>query len=277
MALESFQGSTSHFCRVKRGVVLKYPVQIWSESSSHKLLTDKIANNFSVERQIFHLLGSHPRIVLYLGWHDAPGDPRGLLLVESSYGNLQRYLDENYETTSSSLRRKWCIQVVESIAYIHRHDVIHSDLRPENFLVHATTPTSLDLWLCDFGGSTCEKLGLDGGHLPDSGFYDPKSEPVSTAQTDIFSVASVIYTILTGHWPYRGPGPFRTGEEMEEYRQRVDHLFEQGQFPDVDGLFAGKVIMKCWRNEYANADDVLQEFRSDMMRETSDVQSWFVI
>ncbi|POR37508.1 Putative serine/threonine-protein kinase gdt2 [Tolypocladium paradoxum] len=120
---------------------------------------------------------------------------------------------------------------------------------------------------------TCEKLGLDGGHLPDSGFYDPKSEPVSTAQTDIFSVASVIYTIPTGHWPYRSPGPFRTGEEMEEYRQRVDHLFEQGHFPDVAGLFAGEVIMKCWRNEYANADDVLQELRSGMMRETSDVQS----
>ena len=37
---------------------------------------------------------------------------------------------------------------------------------------------------------------------------------------------------------------------MEEYRQRVDALFRGGDFPDVEGLFAGKIIMKCWRNEY---------------------------
>lgn len=137
--------------------------------------------------------------------------------------------------------------------------MIHSDIRPENFLVHATSPTSLDLWLCDFGGSTCEELGLDGGHLPDSGFYDPKSQPESNTHTDIFSIGSVIYTILTGHWPYRSSGPFRTGDEMEEYRQKVDDSFELGRFPDVNGLFAGKIMMKCWLNDYASADDLFRE------------------
>ena len=45
--------------------------------------------------------------------------------------------------------------------------VIHSDLRPENFLVDASTPTSFDLWLCDFGESVCKELDIDGGSLPD--------------------------------------------------------------------------------------------------------------
>ncbi|KND87180.1 hypothetical protein TOPH_08141 [Tolypocladium ophioglossoides CBS 100239] len=96
-----------------------------------------------------------------------------------------------------------------------------------------------------------------GAHLPDSGFYDPNSEPVSTAQTDIFSVASVLYAILTGYWPYRGPGTVKTGEEMEKYGQEVDDLFGRRQFPNIDGLFAGEVIIKCWKNEYARADTVL--------------------
>ncbi|RCI07881.1 hypothetical protein L249_5877 [Ophiocordyceps polyrhachis-furcata BCC 54312] len=255
MSTESFDGSTSLFLRVQRGVLLKYPRQIRKESSSYKLLTDKFANNFLVERHILDLLGRHPRIV------PAPEGQQGLLLMEASHGNLQRYLDNNYDATSSFLRMKWCLQAVESVVYIYSRGVIHSDIRPDNFLVHATTPTSLDLWLCDFGGSTCEDLDLDGGHLPDSGFYDPRSEPVSTAQTDIFSIASVVYTILTGHWPYRGSGSFKTGEEIEEYRQRADDLFSRRLFPDVDELFAGKVIKKCWRNEYANAEDVLQELR----------------
>ncbi|KAJ3578069.1 hypothetical protein NPX13_g2494 [Xylaria arbuscula] len=141
----------------------------------------------------------------YLGWQDTV---RGLLLAEASHGSLQRYLEENHDTISTPIRRKWCRQVVESIAYIHGRGVIHSDLRPDNFLVHAITPKSLDLWLCDFGGSTCEKLGLDGKHLPDPGFFNPNSEWVSTTATDIFSVGSILYAILTGHWPYRAPGPF---------------------------------------------------------------------
>ncbi|KAI0810001.1 kinase-like domain-containing protein [Xylaria sp. FL0064] len=242
VAPEFFQGSTSRFCHIKPGVILKYPVEVWKESGAYQKLTDEITNNFLVERQILDLLGEHPRIVKYLGWHDTM---RGLLLAEASHGSLQRYLEENHDTIPTPVRRKWCRQVVESIAYIHGRGVIHSDLRPDNFLVHATTPKSLDLWLCDFGGSTCEKLGLDGKHLPDPGFFDPNSEWVSTPATDIFSVGSILYTILTGHWPYRAPGPFKTMEEMESYDQQVEDLFRQGIFPDVEELLEGKIILGC--------------------------------
>jgi serine/threonine protein kinase len=144
--------------------------------------------------------------------------------------------------------------------------VIHSDLRPDNFLVHSasTIPVSLDLWLCDFGGSTCERLGLDGKHLPDPGFFDPNSDWISTKATDIFSIGSILYTILTGHWPHRRPGPFKTIEEMESYDQLVENLFRQREFPDVTGLFAGEIILGCWRNEYVSADIVIEALDSEM-------------
>lgn len=181
-----------------------------------------------------------------------------MLLAEASHGNLQRYLDDNNDIIPTSVRKKWCRQVVESIAYIHSRGVIHSDLRPENFLVHATTPTSLDLWLCDFGGSTCEERGLDGKHLPDPGFFDPNSEWVSKPATDLFSIGSILYTILTGHWPHQAPGPFNTAEETELYDRHVEELFRQGTFPDVEGVFGGSIIQCCWRSKYTSADDILQ-------------------
>lgn len=272
----NFSGSTSEFARVGSGVVLKYPRAVPQETRAY----EDIAKNFVVEIQILKLL-QHPRIVKlvfrcwrrftpiddlhrYLGENKPQGDPRGILLAEANRGDLQRYLDEHWNDITPWVRKSWCLQVVESVAYIHARGVIHSDIRPENFLVHEKKPGDPELWLCDFGGSTCDKLGLDGGHLPDPGFFDPRSDWTSTPNTDIFSVGSVLYSILTGHWPYREAGPFASAEERDDYGVKVDELFGQGQFPDVDELFAGKVILKCWNNEYTTAEDLVVDVRNCM-------------
>lgn len=160
-------------------------------------------------------------------------------------------------------RKTWCRQAVESIVYIHGHGVLHSDLRPDNFLIHETTTASLELWLCDFGGSTCDKLGLDGGSLPDSGFYDPNAEQISSLGTDLFSLGSVLYTIITGHWPYRGQGDFQTGDELERYRENVD-LFGRRIYPETNELFAGKTIVGCWTSAFEKADEASESLNNDI-------------
>lgn len=193
------------------------------------------------------------------------GMQQGLLLAEASHGNLQQYIDENNSFIPLSLRKKWCRQTAESITYLHSLGVIHSDLRPDKFLVLATSTASLDIWLCDFGGSTCEELGLDGGHLPDAGFFDPTQEYVSTPATDIFSLRCILYTILTGHWPYKSPGPFKTTEEMDKYDQKVDLLFRQRKFPDLGGLIGGKVIIGCWMKKYSTAEEILCALEAEML------------
>ncbi|KAI0850439.1 kinase-like protein [Daldinia vernicosa] len=263
---ECFIGSTSVLTRIQPGVILKHP-----RVTSNEDFNNRIAKGFVAEPQILEMLGDHPRIVKYLGWQDKPELPSGLLLAEASHGNLQEYLNNKNDEISPALRRKWCRQVVESIAYIHHRGVIHSDLRPENILVYATTSTSLDICLCDFGGSTCEKLGLIGDNLPDAGFFDPNSGWVSTPATDLFSVASILYTIFTGHWPYRAPGGrFGSSEEMVSYHRMVDDLFQRREFPDVSEIWAGAVILKCWMHEYASADDLLQALELEMTDETSE-------
>ena len=204
----------------------------------------------------------------YLGYQDAVDiRQKGLLLAEASHGNLQTYIDEKYDVLDFPMRRKWCRQVAQSIAYLHENGVIHSDLRLENFLVHATTPTSLDLWLCDFGGSMCKALDLDGGHLPDDPFFNPTLGFVSTPATDIFSLGSILYTILTGHWPYKSPGPFNTPEDMYNYQSKVNALFSQGHFPDVAGLTGGRVVMGCWTKRYSTAEEILHAIEAEMLIE----------
>lgn len=113
----------------------------------------------------------------------------------------------------------------------------------------------------------CEELDLDGGGSPDAGFSDPNSTGMPTQATDIFSLGSVLYTIITGHWPYRDPGGlFHSMEEMEQYESRVEGLFKKGIFPDVKGLFGGETMLGCWTQKYSNVEDILQ----DLVLSTSD-------
>lgn len=129
---------------------------------------------------------------------------KGLLLCEASHGNLQEYINTKNASIDPSLRKQWCYQSIDAVAYVHSRGVIHSDLRPENFLVHENEINgSLDLLLCDFGGAVCDELELDGNALPNDPFYDHTQGVEITPALDIFSFGSVIYTILTGHWPYR--------------------------------------------------------------------------
>ncbi|RHZ55478.1 hypothetical protein CDV55_103824 [Aspergillus turcosus] len=247
------QGSTALVSRVRPGVVVKSPRFSWWHSSTgatHKLVKD-IQKSFSVEEQIYEILGEHPRIVRFLG---VSQDPRGLLFAEASGGDLQAYIDQHVGTTDPALRVKWCREAAEAIHYIHQKGVIHSDLRPESYLLHNE---SLDLLLCDFGGSTSGNI--DGGHLPDSGFFNPRNPWVSTKATDIFSLGSIFYTIMTDHWPYRSPGPFTSVEDKLAYGDMVDELFSLNKFPSTDGLLGGSVIQGCWMERYDEVEEILHD------------------
>ncbi|WVO18648.1 hypothetical protein L204_106368 [Cryptococcus depauperatus] len=163
-----------------------------------------------IEQQLLERLGKHPRIVPYLGLH-----PSGILLAEAPYGSLK--------------------------------GVIHSDLRPENFVVHQAPQPFAGIWLCDFGGSFCAELDLDGEHLPDIPFSDPQMGTESTPATDIFSLGSIFYAILTGYWPFLDRPPNWTStEDYWAYYDRAVELLEQRKFPDVSGLDGGDVIKGCW-------------------------------
>ncbi|EKV12769.1 Tyrosine-protein kinase, catalytic domain [Penicillium digitatum] len=250
------QGSTSLIVRLKPGIVVKCPRYSWwySRAAEASSFVKDIKRSFEVEERLFDILGTHPRIICYIGISE---EPRGLLFGEASDGNLQAYIDQHNDAIDLSLRLKWCYQAAEAVHYIHQKGVIHSDLRPENLLLHSDSKSKLNLLLCDFGGST--NGDIDGGHLPDSGFFNPCKPWVSTEAVDIFSLGSVFYTIITGHWPYKSPGPFRSVAEKNDYEERVDTLFASQKYPSVDGLTGGAVIQGCWTDRYSDVASLIRD------------------
>lgn len=184
---------------------------------------------------------------------------KGLLLAEARHGSLQDYLDSNHAALSWTQRWTICEEICEAIVHIHGKDVVHSHLRPENILVHAVDGSNTHIWLTDFGGSTCPSLGLDGGHLPDTPFFDPRSEWKSTPATDIFSLGSIFYIVLTGHWPFLD-GPLDPKDRVS-YEEMVEQSFYNGLFPHDLDCEDEKVVMGCWQHKLETAEQVSEAVR----------------
>jgi serine/threonine protein kinase len=66
--------------------------------------------------------------------------------------NLYEFMKEtNFHPMSPSLVRRFTIQILNSLRFLHHHKIIHCDLKPENILLK--TPTKSGIKVIDFGSS----------------------------------------------------------------------------------------------------------------------------
>ncbi|KAG9230115.1 kinase-like domain-containing protein, partial [Amylocarpus encephaloides] len=203
-------GTTANIWRhpTRARVVIKAPVACSWESSE----SGELQKKFSNETQILEILGEHRNIVRYLGLLDPSKPARDLLFEEAINGDLQQYLNTYGDITDNRQKLLWCENAAEGLSYCHKLGVRHCDLRPDNLLVDE----DLNIRICDFGGSTCGEL--DGGGLPDFGYFDPRDEDVFSVSEsmEVFGLGSIMYSIMTGHRPH-GPSVFKSSESIVAY------------------------------------------------------------
>uniref|UniRef100_A0A1B8Y5L2 non-specific serine/threonine protein kinase n=1 Tax=Xenopus tropicalis TaxID=8364 RepID=A0A1B8Y5L2_XENTR len=97
-------------------------------------------------------------------------------------------------------------QILQGVLHLHRSNVVHLDLKPQNILLTSSSPLG-DIRIVDFGLSRQvdaikeirEILGTPEYVAPEVLSY----EPISTA-TDMWSVGVLTYVMLTGVSPFLG-------------------------------------------------------------------------
>src|SRR5512135_2450936 len=99
-------------------------------------------------------------------------------------------------------------EVADALDYAHRHGVIHRDIKPENILLHDGRPM-----VADFGIALAVSAAA-GGRMTETGlslgtphYMSPEqatAEKEISARSDVYSLASVLYEMLTGEPPYMG-------------------------------------------------------------------------
>ncbi|XP_004449144.1 serine/threonine-protein kinase 17A [Dasypus novemcinctus] len=97
-------------------------------------------------------------------------------------------------------------QILEGVHFLHAHDVVHLDLKPQNILLTSGSPLG-DIKIVDFGLSRIienseelrEIMGTPEYVAPEILSYDP----ISMA-TDMWSIGVLTYVMLTGISPFLG-------------------------------------------------------------------------
>lgn len=100
------------------------------------------------------------------------------------------------------------VAVAGALDYAHRHNVVHRDLKPENILLQDGQPVVSDfgiaLAVTNAGGTRVTQTGLSLGTPAYMSPEQATGDRLIDARSDIYSLAAVLYEMLTGEPPHTG-------------------------------------------------------------------------
>jgi predicted Ser/Thr protein kinase len=166
----------------------------------------EVVQRFKQERQLLAGL-DHPNIARILDGGNTP-DGRPFYVMEYVEGvPIDEYCDRAESDIPTRIRM--IVDVCDAIAYLHEHAIAHRDLKPNNILV----TTDGHVKLVDFGIAKVDTVaGMVASVSPvgqptmimTPGYASPEqiAGGATDKRGDIYSLAVVLYELLTGHLPY---------------------------------------------------------------------------
>jgi serine/threonine-protein kinase len=146
---------------------------------------------------------THPAIqkVLAAGtYHDCPY----YVMPFHDGNNLREYLDTFFSITEQEVLELF-LQITDAVAYLHKHNIVHNDLKPQNILIEPGGR----IILSDFGLSTRVRPFHRRRTVPDSIWGSPvylapelaEGKPPSFS-SDVYSLGVILFLLYTGFPPF---------------------------------------------------------------------------
>jgi serine/threonine-protein kinase len=176
-----------------------------------KMLLPELAVTLGMERFLREIeVGTalqHPRIVGVLD----SGQADGVLYYTMPFVEGQTLRDRLNREKQLPVEDtiEIATQVADALAYAHSKGVIHRDIKPENILLDKTGALVADFGIARAvsvaGGETLTRTGMAVGTPT---YMSPEQAMGSrdvTPESDIYSLACVVYELLAGQPPFTGP------------------------------------------------------------------------
>lgn len=94
--------------------------------------------------------------------------------------------------------RKYLLQLLEAVKYIHDHDLIHRDIKAENILIDRNS----NIRLTDFGFSNSMSVAKTVCGSPSYVSPEMITNSDYNGKTDIWSIGILLYFMLAGFYPF---------------------------------------------------------------------------
>lgn len=227
---------------------------------------ESFEQRFFTEARIASRL-SHPGIVVV---HDVGKDAetgvlyivleylQGRTLAEMTAGHQPLYWRDALQITSKLAR---------ALHHAHSHGVVHRDIKPANVLVLDNGEPKI----LDFGIAKIEtariKLTTAGQSFGSPLFMSPEQAQGTDVvpQSDLFSLGSILYTLLTGHSPFHAPSIPAVLLRICKEDPLPPSLTAAGLPNDVDAI-AARALAKQPADRYPNGQ-MMAEDLEDVLNE----------
>lgn len=154
-------------------------------------------------------------------------------------------------------------KVALAVEYLHEHHIVHRDLKPANILVGA----DLEPKLLDFGLARhvddADRITHAGDLMGTPDYFSPEQTRSGSldARSDVFSLGTILYELLTGKLPFRAESH---AERMRKIRETDPELPRRLE-PELPGDLQN-ICLKAMEKNPADRFATAKEMAGDLER-----------
>lgn len=165
-----------------------------------KELAERFENEASIQSSI-----NHPNIAR-LYEYVSSGEMHCIVMEYVEGESLDHYLHRKVKLTNEETE-KIVVQIVSALAYLHSRDIIHRDIKPQNFKLQPDgTVKMLDFGIAKHRYSP--KLTQQGFVVGTTEYMAPEQfQERVEKKSDIWSLGVMTYEMLTGYLPFEATNP----------------------------------------------------------------------
>ena len=205
----------------------------------------------------------HPSVTRVL---DFGQEPDGLLYLVMEFldgTDLQSVIDREGKLPLERLVRIM-MQVSAALGHVHRHGVIHRDIKPGNILLVAghdddeDVPTEIAK-VCDFGIALAS--GAEGARVAGTPHYMSPEQCMGgevDQRSDVYACGILLYELATGVLPFDGEAADILARQIREPPTPPSTVI-----PDLDPLFEA-IIMKALAKDPGERQQNMRQLRTEL-------------
>ena len=162
---------------------------------------------------------------------------------------------------------RMAIELCEAIDHAHGHGVVHRDIKPSNVLLDANNDR---LRVADFGLAKClgddtrEDWTLSGTMVGTPSYMSPEQALGLNRQvgplSDVYSIGTVLYEMLTGRPPFQAASPVETLRQVTDNEPASPRTMNSEISVDLETVCL-KCLAKSPAQRYSSAQAVADDLR----------------